>query len=328
MAGKDYLLPAVILGPTASGKTVLAVALVERLRLLGIAAEIISADSRQLYRGMDIGTAKPNAEQRRQAPHHLLDVAAPDETLGLAEYLRLAKACVADCQQRGALPILVGGTGQYLSAYLDDWQIPRVPPQQDFRARLLAEAEENGGQALYQRLCRLDPPAAAKIHPHNLRRIVRALEVIEITDRPFSEQQKRGKSVATQFRIGLHMARERLYERAARRLEQMMADGFLEEVRELLARGHSPGLPSFSAFGYRQLAAHLAGECSLDDALEGTAQATRHYIRRQLSWFRHHDDGVVWLEWSDDALEQTVERLTGQILARRAVGAKEAPRTG
>lgn len=309
----------VILGPTAVGKTGLAIALVECLQRMGIPAEIISADSRQIFRGMDIGTAKPSAQQRRRARHHLLDVVAPDETLGLAEYLRLAKACLDDCERRGTLPILVGGTGQYLSALLEDWRIPRVPPQEELRARLFAEAEAKGVVALHERLRQQDALAAERIHPHNVRRVVRALEVIAVSGKPFSAQQQRGQRREALFQLGLSLPRDLLHERADARLESMMAAGFLAEVRGLLAKGFSRALPSFSALGYRELAAHLAGECTLEEALANTGAATHHFIRRQLSWFHNHDEGTEWLDWTEPNIDETLDQLTARIVLAQSV---------
>ena len=309
----------VILGPTAVGKTGLAIELVERLRQAGIAAEIISADSRQIFRGMNIGTAKPSAEQQRCARHHLFDIVAPDETLGLAEYMRLAKACIEDCERRGAFPILVGGTGQYLSALLEDWRIPKVPPQEELRARLFAEAEAKGVVALHERLRQKDTAAAERIHPHNVRRVVRALEVIVVSGKPFSEQQLRGQRREALFQLGLSLPRELLHERADARLVSMMAAGFLAEVHGLLAQGYSRKLPSFSALGYRELAAHIAGECTLEEALSNTRAATRHFIRRQLSWFRNHDEGTEWLDWTEPNIDETLDQLTARIALAQSV---------
>ncbi len=285
----------VILGPTATGKTELGIELVERLKQeLGVDAAIINADSRQIYTSLDIGTAKPTVEQQARARHFLLDIVQPDETLGLAEYLRLAKGRIVDCQRIGVLPIIVGGSGQYLSALLEDWQIPLVPPQQELRAQLKITASEKGSAFLHSRLRALDAPAAAKIHPNNLRRIVRALEVIEATGQPFSTQQRRGERRLAIFNIGLMMPRADLYQRADRRLAEMMEAGFLAEVRGLLASGYSRELPAMSALGYRQMVAHLLGEMGLEDALAETRQATRQFIRRQLSWFRGHEMGTKW----------------------------------
>lgn len=303
----------VIMGPTAVGKTGLAVEIVERLGREGIAAEIISADSRQIFKGMDIGTAKPSKEQRLRAHHHLLDIVKPDETLGLAQYIRLGKACIEDCVQRGSLPILVGGTGQYLSALLEDWCIPAVPPQEELRAGLITEAQVLGADALHERLRQRDPEAASRIHPHNVRRVVRALEVIEVSGRPFSIQQRRGQKWSTLFQYGLSLPRKCLHERADARLHIMMKNGFLEEVRMLLACGYSCDLPAFTALGYRELSAYIGGECTLNEALLLTKKATHRFIRRQLSWFRNHFQDTEWLDWTKPNFAGILDKIVARI---------------
>lgn len=288
----------VILGPTAVGKTELAIQLVERLERDGSAAEIINADSRQIYRGMDIGTAKPTSQQRQRAKHHLLDVVKPDEVLGLAEYLRLVRKTLVEMNLRAVIPILVGGTGQYLSAFLEDWRIPEVPPQPSFRNELLQLAKKRGVQSLHDRLCEFDHVAAQKIHPNNVRRVIRALEVIEQTGEPFSMQQKKGEYRATLFQIGLTLSRNCVHDRADRRLQLMLEQGFVDEVRALLAQGYTPELPSFSALGYREMADHVMGDLTLDEALTQTKKATHRFVRRQMSWFRNHFSQVNWWDWS------------------------------
>jgi len=279
----------VILGPTAVGKTELAIQMAQAFD-----GEIVSADSRQIYREMDIGTAKPTAEQRAQAVHHLIDIVAPDQDLALAQYQRLAYDAIHDIQQRNRLPLLAGGTGQYITALLEGWSIPEVAPNPTLRAELEQFAAERGIEALYVRLLEFDPEAANFIDPRNTRRIVRALEVCIETGRPFSQQ--RGKH-PTGFHVrvyGLTMERERLYQRADQRLSGMMAEGFLEEVRGLLAKGYSRSLPSMSALGYPQLAAHLLDGIPLNQAAEAAQIATHNFIRRQYTWFRGHNHDILW----------------------------------
>ncbi len=279
----------VILGPTAVGKTGLAMQIAQAL-----GGEIVSADSRQIYRRMDIGTAKPTREQRQQAIHHLIDVVDPDEDLSLAQYQQLAYAAIDDLHRRERLPLLVGGTGQYITALLEGWSIPEIAPNPALRRDLEAFAAEHGLAALYARLIALDPAATSFVDARNPRRVIRALEVCLETGRPFSEQ--RGKQPPP-YRVrvyGLTLDRDHLYARADARLDQMMAQGFLDEVRELLASGYNPALPSMSGLGYRQLADHLLGSLALDDAVVATRNAIHDFIRRQYTWFRGHDHQIVW----------------------------------
>jgi tRNA dimethylallyltransferase len=280
----------VILGPTAVGKTGLAIELAQALD-----GEIISADSRQIYRFMDIGTAKPTPAQRQAVPHHLLDVVNPDENLALARYQKLAYQAIDAVHQRGHLPLLVGGTGQYITAVVEGWTIPEVPPNNLLRAELEAFAAEHGSQALHDRLAALDPTAAASIDHRNVRRVVRALEVCLETGQPISELQRKQPPPYRRIRtLGLTLERETLYRTADTRVDQMMAEGFLDEVSHLLEMGYSPTLPSMSGLGYAQLSAHLAGGVSLEQAVEDTKHATHDFIRRQYTWFRGHDNGILW----------------------------------
>lgn len=279
----------VILGATAVGKTGLAIRLAQAL-----GGEIVGADSRQVYREMDIGTAKPTPEQRRAAPHHLIDIVNPDEDLSLAQYQRLAYAAIDDIHGRGRLPLLVGGTGQYITAVLEGWSIPEVPPNPALRAELEAYAAEHGLEALYARLLALDPQAASFVDARNPRRVVRALEVCIETGRPFSEQRAKHPPPYRVRVYGLTMEREALYARADARVLEMMAEGFLDEVRRLLAKGYAHTLPSMSGLGYRELAAHLLDGMPLDEAVTATQNATHDFIRRQYTWFRGHDHAIMW----------------------------------
>ncbi|HYO89513.1 MAG TPA: tRNA (adenosine(37)-N6)-dimethylallyltransferase MiaA [Candidatus Limnocylindrales bacterium] len=283
----------VLLGPTAVGKTGLALALAEAFD-----GEIVGADSRQIYRGLDIGSAKPTLAQQTRAPHHLIDVVEPDETLSLAEYQTLATAAIADIARRGRLPLLVGGTGQYLTALVEGWRVPRVPPDPQLRAELEQYAAEHGGDALFARLLAADPAAEAFVDGRNLRRVIRALEVTTLTCEPFSAQRRSAPPPYDIIQFGLTLERDALYARADQRIGAMMAAGFLDEVRGLLARGLNRRLPSLSALGYTQLAAHLLDGLPLADALEQTRFATHNYIRRQYTWFRGHDRGIHWMDAS------------------------------
>jgi tRNA dimethylallyltransferase len=292
----------VIVGPTAVGKTEVSLQLAEQL-----GGEIVSADSRLFYRGMDIGTAKPTLEERCRVPHHLIDVADPDETLSLAVFQRLAAEAIAGIQQREKVPFLVGGTGQYIHAVTHGWSPPAAQPDPRLRAVLEELAETNGNDWLHQRLARLDPAAAAAIDARNLRRTVRALEVVFSTGRRFSDQRGQAESPYRLLTIGLTRPRPELYARLDDRIEAMFAVGLLDEVGGLLAKGYSPDLPTLSAIGYRECAAVLRGELSLEEAKVLMRRLTRTFVRRQANWFKRDDPEIHWFEAG--------ENKTGEIEA-------------
>ncbi|MEO8608519.1 MAG: tRNA (adenosine(37)-N6)-dimethylallyltransferase MiaA [Chloroflexota bacterium] len=279
----------VILGPTGVGKTDLSIAIAQAIQ-----GEIISADSRQIYRHMDIGTAKPTPEQQTAAPHHLLDVVDPDENLALARYQKMVYNVIEIIHARAHIPMLVGGTGQYITAVIEGWTIPEVPPNEALRTELENFAAKHGADALHERLRQLDPAAAENTDYRNVRRVVRALEVCIETGQPISELQRKRPPPYSIITYGLTSEREVLYERADRRVNQMMEQGFLNEVRELLGMGYSRTLPSMSGLGYAQLSAHLLDQKPLDDAIIETKNATHDFIRRQYTWFRGHDSGILW----------------------------------
>ena len=285
----------VVLGPTAVGKTDLATRLAEAL-----AAEIVSADSRQVYRYMDIGTAKPTLAQRQRVCHHLVDIVDPDEEYTLAQYQEMAYAAIDALQSRGKLPLLVGGTGLYVRAVVEGWTVPRARPDEELRARLYAKAEQEGAHAVYGELLNIDPVAAERIDPRNVRRVIRALEVYQATGTPISELQGKCPPRYRVLQIGLTMARERLYERIDRRVDEMMAAGLLEEVRGLVGRGYDYSLPSMSGLGYRQLGLYLRGDVSLDGAVELIKRHSRRFVRQQYNWFRLSDEGIHWHDVSSD----------------------------
>jgi tRNA dimethylallyltransferase len=276
------------------GKTALA------LHLAGaLGGEIVSADSRLFYRGMDIGTAKPTPQARARVRHHLVDIADPDETVGLAEFQERATAAIADVHGWGKLPLLVGGTGQYVRAIVKGWRVPRVPPDADLRAELEAQAAREGCEALHARLARMDPTAAEHIDPRNVRRVIRALEVCTLTGRPISEQQGQEPSPYHILQIGLTMDREALYARADARIEAMMAAGLEEEVRRLVEAGYGWDLPAMSGLGYVQFAPYFAGEATLDEVVAEIKRATRRFIRHQYNWFRPSDPAIRWFDAAD-----------------------------
>ncbi len=294
---EDALIPVIaIVGPTAVGKTALALTLGETLP-----AEIVSADSRQFYRFMDIGTAKPTAEERARVHHHLINIAEPDDTVGLAQFLRLARAAMVDIASRGRVPLLVGGTGQYVRALLEGWQTPEVLPDPALRATLEAQAAEDPA-ALWSRLIALDPEAGAFIDPRNVRRIIRALEVCLKTGRPFSQQRRRIPPPYRTLQLGLTMERAALYARADARVEAMMAAGLLAEVEALLGRGYDWRLPAMSGLGYGQFRPYFAGEATLAEVVERIKLDTHAFIRRQYAWFHPLADNIHWLDPTADAV--------------------------
>jgi tRNA dimethylallyltransferase len=300
----------VIAGPTATGKTALALALAERLRPAW-ETEVVSADARQIYRLMDIATAKPTPAERARLPHHLLDVVWPDETLTLAEYQRLANAAIAEIWARQHLPLLVGGAGLYIRAVVDGLAIPEVAPQPELRAQLETLLAAEGVAALHARLAALDPVTAVRIDARNPRRLIRALEVCLATGRPISEQQGARPTPYHPLIFGLNMERDALYARADARIDAMLAGGLVAETEALLTRGYGWELPSMSSLGYREVGAYLRGETTLDEAITRFKWATHAYIRRQLTWFRR-DERIEWLDAalpSHALVEQVVTRL-------------------
>ncbi len=314
MQSNDPIIPLIaIVGPTAVGKTNLAVTVGPQFD-----AEIVSADSRQFYRQMEIGTAKPTPEERARAPHHLVDIADPDETVGLAKFLRMARAAIHDIAARGKRPFLVGGTGQYVRALLRGWQVPEIPPDPALREHLEQEEESHPG-TLWDRLMELDPDAADFIHPNNTRRIIRALEVTMKGDPTFSELRRRIPPPYRVLKIGLTMEREELYARADARVDAMVEAGLLQEVQRLLAQGYGWDLPAMSGLGYAQFRPYLEGEATLDEVVERIKLDTHDFIRRQYTWFRPTAQDIHWLDATqhpaDHAIPLIQAFLTGQQLA-------------
>jgi len=298
-----------IVGPTAVGKSELALRLAEEF-----GGEIISADSRQIYRGLDIGTAKPTAEERRRVPHHLLDVVDPDEVLTLAQYQELAYAAIDDILARSKVPFLVGGTGLYIKAVVEGWSIPRVPPNEKLREELYRLAELEGPEALHARLRKVDPVAAARIDPRNVRRVVRALEVYAETGRPISELQRRSPPPYRTLQIGLTMEREELYRRIDARVERMIERGLVEEVRGLIERGYGLDLPAMSGLGYREIGLYLKGEIGLEEAIRLIKRNTRRFVRHQYNWFRLDDPHIHWFDALSEPYDQ-IRQLVASFLS-------------
>jgi tRNA dimethylallyltransferase len=278
-----------IIGPTAVGKTELSLQVAQKLN-----GEIVSIDSRLLYRGMDIGTAKPTRAERQTVPHHLIDVTDPDQPWSLAIFQAAAKEAIADIHSRQRYPILVGGTGQYVRAVVDGWDLPRVEPNPDMRIVLEHWAREIGNQGLHDRLAVLDPVAASQIDARNLRRVIRGLEVIFSSGQLFSSQRKQVDSPYAVMKIGLERSRDELYNRIDSRIDTMLKTGLVEEVKELLRKGYSIDLPAFSAIGYCQIIDYLAGKTSLDEAVMQIKKQSRIFVRRQTNWFHKDDKTINW----------------------------------
>ena len=301
----------VILGPTGSGKTSLSVALGTQFD-----GEIVSCDSVAVYRGLEIGSAKPSAEQRELVPHHLLDVVAPDAFYTAGDYARAARTAIADIACRGKLPIVTGGTGLYLRALL---QGLFAGPQRSaaLRERLLRRAETRGPAGLHRILRRLDPASAARIHANDVAKVIRALEVTLAASRPMSEAWKEGREALSGYRIlriGLDPVRAALYERINARARAMFAEGLIEETRDLIARYGRP--PALASLGYRQAAQYLEGELTLDQAISTASQGHRNYAKRQLTWFRREPE-VCWLHGFGDDPDVCAE---AERLVARAKG--------
>jgi tRNA dimethylallyltransferase len=296
-----------VVGPTGVGKTRVAVKLCQQ-----VGGEIISADSRQIYQGMDIGTDKPTDDQRWAARHHLLDVVAPDEEFTLAQYQERAYLAIDDVLERKKVPFLVGGTGLYVRAVLEGFVIPRVQPDLQLRQDLLAEAERDGAVALHARLKEVDPDAAAKIDPQNVRRVIRALEVYQQLGEPISRLQRRQRPPYRTLKIGLTMERQELYRRIDQRVDEMMERGLLAEVQRLVSEGYGFDLPAMSGLGYRQIGMYLEGEVDLTTAVRKIKSETHRFVRQQYKWFRPTDETIYWFDVEAnpaDALRILVEEF-------------------
>lgn len=292
-----------IVGPTATGKSELAIEVAQR-----VGGEIISADSMQIYRGMDIGTAKVPVNERRGIPHHLIDIVDPDEPFTVADYQRLAMEMIEDIVRRGRRPIVTGGTGLYVKSLTDGLDFTPAGEDPDYRRELHALAEREGPGVLHRRLEEVDPVTARRLHPHDVRRVIRALEVYRLTGRPMSEVAGRRSVPIVPFMFGLTMDRQALYERINRRVLRMIEAGWVEEVRRLLDRGYHRGLQSMQAIGYKEIAAYLAGEITLEEAVAIIQKGTRRYAKRQWSWFRSQPI----LEWFD-VQHGTVDEIAMKI---------------
>lgn len=300
-----------VVGPTATGKTATAVALARELD-----AEIVSADSMAVYVGMDIGTAKPSEQEQREVRFHLIDVADPARPFSVGEYERLAQAAIEEILSRGRCALIVGGSGLYVRAALDGLSEDAPPENAALRRSLLAEARERGREAVHARLAQVDPVSAERIHPNNLKRVIRALEIYEATGLPasvvFERDSERPPRWPNARQFGLTMSRAALYNRIEERVDAMLSSGLLAEARRLVERGLDPSLPSMQGLGYKEIAACIRGECSLDEAVELLKKNTRRFAKRQLTWFRS-DSRIRWIDVEGKSAEEVSSLIKGEL---------------
>lgn len=301
----------VITGPTATGKSDVGVLVAEK-----VGGEIISSDSMLVYRGMDIGTAKPTRAEMRGIPHHMLDIVEPDQDYSVALFQKQARAVIAETAARNNLPVLVGGTGLYVGAVIDNYDFSNACGDSALRQKLLHEAADKGFESLHRRLCEIDPQVASKLHPRDTRRVIRALEVYYLTGKPISSYQKIDRHGQLQYNLvmfGLTMERGKLYRRIEQRVDKMIAAGLVEEVQRLLDRGLSIELSSMRGLGYKEIVSHLIGELSLEQAVELLKRNTRRFAKRQLTWFRR-DERIKWLDLDDyEGYEPVAQEITRYI---------------
>jgi tRNA dimethylallyltransferase len=294
----------VLLGPTASGKTDAAIQIAKRIN-----GEIISCDSRLFYRGMDIGTAKPSQEELSNVPHHMIDIADPGQPLSLAVYQKMCKKIIDELHQKEIIPILVGGTGQYIYSITEAWQIPEQIPDEAIRIVLEKLSKDQGSIELFRYLEVLDPIAAISIDKRNIRRVIRALEVIFMTGQRFSVLKNKGTSPYRLIQMGIQWPREALYRRIDRRIDKMLTDGLIKEVDGLLNKGYTPDLPGMSAIGYNEITLYLHGKVTLDEAVMLIKRKTRQFVRRQSNWFKLEDPQIYWFSPEAKMVDKMVEKI-------------------
>ena len=293
-----------IVGPTAVGKTHLSLEVARRFNV-----EIISVDSRQIYQHLDIGTAKPTIEDRSVAPHHLIDIADPKDDFSLATYLKMARSVIEAVHNRGAIPLLVGGTGQYFRALVENWQVPAVAPDWAFREKMNTFLLDHGVDALYERLKAIDPMSAVAIDSKNSRRVIRALEVYEHTGTSFAKLRLRSDSKYTSLVVGVTTEREKLDSWIDLRVDHMIGLGWVREVSNLLDLGVNGEPPSMSSVGYRELIEYVVGNTKLREAIKNIKTKTRRFARRQYGWFSLSNPSIKWLESEDEIVDRTIELL-------------------
>lgn len=298
----------VILGPTASGKTEAAIKVAESIH-----GEIISCDSRLFYRGMDIGTAKPTQEERGQIPHHMIDIADPDEPLSLAVFQQKVESIIEECHNRDKIPMLVGGTGQYINAITEGYQIPNQIPASYLRYILEKIANDQGIEELFRYLQVLDPEAASIIDMRNIRRVIRALEVVLLTGKKFSDQKKKGLIKYKVIKIGINLNRSDLYQRIDTRIDQMFMQGFVAEVEALIGKGYTTNLPSMSAIGYNEIALYFFGRLTLEECVVLIKRKTRQFVRRQANWFKLSDPDIFWVTPSGNMYGKIIDHIREEL---------------
>ncbi len=294
-----------VVGPTATGKSDLAIHLAQEFD-----GEVINADSRQVYRYMDIGTAKLGQEELALVPHHLIDIINPDEDFSLAQYREMAIGKISEIHKRGKLPVLAGGSGQYVWALLEGWGIPKVGPDPELRRRLEKEVAEGKMSELYRELEEVDPEAARTIDPRNIRRVIRALEVSSQAGKPFSQLKTKKAPLYNTLIIGLTTDRKELYRRIDLRVDSMIENGLVDEVMKLKKMGYGAGIPTMSSIGYKQISMYLDGKISLESAVHQIKTETHRLVRRQYNWFSLSDERIKWLDIQDNFREEARELVS------------------
>lgn len=309
---KEKIPVVVVAGPTASGKTRLAIDIANSFD-----GEIVSADSMQIYKYMDIGTAKPTDEERRECVHHLIDFVEPDEDFSVAQYTELAHKVIYDICSRGKLPVMCGGTGLYINSVIDDITFGEMESDEKLRAELREIAERDGNEKLIEMLSEFDPVSAARLHPNNVRRVIRAIEFYKLTGIPISKHQEMTKQTESRYNpvmFCINYERSVLYERINRRVDIMISEGLVDEVSHLIKMGYTAELNSMKAIGYKEIAEYIDGKCTLEEAIESVKQGSRRYAKRQLTWFRR-DKRIIMLD-PDSAVEEAKDIIKDRLFKR------------
>ena len=299
-----------IVGPTAVGKTKLSLRLAQDL-----AGEIISADSMQIYKGMDIGTAKATSEERKIVPHHMIDIVDPEQEFSVADFQSEVDELIPKIDQRGKLPMLVGGTGLYIKSVIQGFLFPDMEKDWELRNRLEAEAEEKGTEHVHDKLKEVDPKLADKLHPNDLRRVIRGIEVYRQTGKTITHFKQKAKERPPRYeadKIGLFREREKLYERINKRVDNMIEQGLVTEVKNLYQQGYDLELTSMQALGYKQLIKHFEGEYDLEEAIRLIKRDTRHFAKKQLTWFKR-DDSIKWFDVEEYGFNELVTAVKNEI---------------
>jgi tRNA dimethylallyltransferase len=299
-----------IVGPTAVGKSNLAIKLAHKFR-----GEIINADSRQIYKQMDIGTAKPTPSELSAIRHHLIDLINPDDQFSLSIYQKLVSQTIMDVKSRHKTPFLVGGTGQYVWAVIEGWQIPGILPDLEFRRSMETRAEQEGPMPLYEELKLQDGDAAKRITPANVRRVIRALEIAKSREKTSSTILNKKNPQFNVLTIGLNLDRQALYKKIDNRVDEMIKKGLIDEVKALLNKGYGLDLPSMSGIGYKQIGLYLTNQISLEDAVQKIKYATHSFARRQYNWFRLTDKRIKWFDVASE-IEDNISELVSDFLQK------------